>query len=312
MISVVIPSYKTGLFIVDTVKSALNYADHVIVVDDKCPENSGKLVQTEFSKDSRVTVIFRDSNGGVGAATKTGFKAASENGAWVILKIDGDGQMDASLIPEFVKHIKIQGSDYVKGNRFFSPEALEEMPLLRILGNAGLSLLSKISSGYWTLNDPTNGYVAIKSAVVRDLVWEKIDDRFFFESDLLFRLRVRNCKVTEVAMKARYGAEKSNLSPLKSVFRFSLLHSRNFIKRIVYQYYVREWNVGSILLPLSVIFMLFGFVFGFIAWNSSHASGVAATAGTVLISALPIILGVQLWVSFIAQDMASEPREPQF
>ncbi len=140
--------------------------DAIFVVDDACPEGTGELVRSRVT-DPRVSVIVREHNGGVGAAVKTGWRAALADGCDVVVKIDGDGQMDPTLVRSFAQPIIDREADYTKGNRFFDPESLRTMPRMRVLGNAGLSFMSKMSSGYWHTFDPTNGYVAIGATALR-------------------------------------------------------------------------------------------------------------------------------------------------
>jgi len=151
------------------------------------PDASGKFVK-EHCHDLRVHVIYHESNLGVGGAVMTGYRAALKDGADIIVKIDGDGQMDASLISNFIEPILAGEADYTKGNRFFNLEEIRSMPGLRLFGNAVLSFMTKLSSGYWDLFDPTNGYTAIHVDVARHLPFNKISSRYFFETDMLFRL----------------------------------------------------------------------------------------------------------------------------
>ncbi len=150
------------------------------------------------------------------------------------MKIDGDGQMDPSLIPVFVFPIAAGEADYAKGNRFFDLETIRIMPKVRLFGNAVLSFMCKLSSGYWNLFDPTNGYTAIHADVARRLPFDKISRRYFFETDMLFRLNTLRAVVVDVPMEAKYGNEESNLKISRIVGEFFAKHVRNFLKRIFY------------------------------------------------------------------------------
>src|SRR4029079_4290005 len=140
-----------------------------------------------------------------------GFAIALQEGADIVVKLDGDGQMDPAEIPRLVRPIQEQRADYTKGNRFYSPRSLKAMPAFRIMGNSALSFISKISSGYWHMMDPTNGFVALETRVLALLPAEKIDRGYFFESDMLFRLSTIRARVIDVPMPPKYGSEKSNL-----------------------------------------------------------------------------------------------------
>lgn len=307
---VVIPCYKVSLHICDVIKEIGSEVDAIIVVDDCCPEKSGALVES-ICTDVRVRVIYHTTNQGVGGAVLTGYKAAIEAGAEVIVKIDGDGQMDARLIPSFIEPILNGEADYTKGNRFFDLEEIHAMPKVRLFGNAVLSFMTKLSSGYWDLFDPTNGYTAIHADVARHLPVEKISRRYFFETDMLFRLNTLRAVVVDVAMDANYGDEVSNLKISKIIGEFLVKHTRNFIKRIFYNYYLRDMSLASIELPLGLVLLVAGASFGGYHWFESASNNVATSAGTVMLAALPILMGCQLILAFLGYDIASVPRRPR-
>lgn len=165
-IAVVIPSYRVSKEILRTVESIGSEVAHIIVVDDACPEYTGALV-TANTKDPRVEVLFHVQNLGVGGATKTGYLRALELNADIVIKLDGDGQMDSSKIPEMVRLIIEGEGDYIKGNRFFDNDSVPSMPKHRIFGNLILSFLAKFSTGYWRIFDPNNGFTAISSTALK-------------------------------------------------------------------------------------------------------------------------------------------------
>ncbi|NNG22947.1 glycosyltransferase family 2 protein [Massilia sp. ML15P13] len=308
-IAVVIPSYKVTRHILGVIEGIGPEATRIYVVDDKCPDGSGAFVR-EHCRDPRVVVLEHAENQGVGGAVMTGYRAAIADGAKVIVKIDGDGQMDGSLLPNFVAPILAGEADYTKGNRFFNLERIGAMPPMRLFGNAILSLMAKLSSGYWDLFDPTNGYTAIHADAARFLPFDKISKRYFFESDMLFRLNILGAVVVDVPMDAVYGDEVSNLKISKIVTEFFSKHVRNFGKRLFYNYYLRNMSVASIELPLGIFLTCFGAGYGISHWIASARSGISTPAGTVMLAALPVIMGVQLILAFLAHDVASVPRRP--
>ena len=307
---VVIPAYQVERHIVDLIGRIDPSVEKIWVVDDSCPNNSGKLVQSKI-KDKRVTVLFNSENQGVGGAVIAGYAAALESGADVVVKLDGDGQMHPEDIGTLVRPIALGEADYTKGNRFDSLDDLYLMPRIRIFGNAVLSLWSKLSSGYWGVTDPTNGFTAIHRAVLTKLELGKLSKRYFFESDMLFRLNLSGAVVEDVALPARYGDEKSNLKIRKVLVEFPLKYTRNLLKRIFYRYYLREWSIASFELPLSIGLGIFGAWFGLSSFYAAAEAGRATTAGQATIASLAIILGVQLMLSFLAYDIQSEPRIPK-
>jgi glycosyltransferase involved in cell wall biosynthesis len=310
VIAVVVPSYKVTSHIVQTLSEIGKEVSYIFVVDDACPDGSGKLVQEKVS-DSRVKVIFHEDNIGVGGAMITGYKAALETAADIIVKLDGDGQMDPALISELIAPIINGRADYTKGDRLDSLTGLSQMPSIRLFGNAGLSLLTKISTGYWNITDPTNGYTAIHRDVLKALPLGMLSKRFFFESDMLFRLSLYRAVVWDVPMQARYGTEKSNLSILKTLWEFPWKHFKNFHKRLFYNYYLRDVSAASIELPLGIVLWWFGLIFGVSSYNQSMETGVAATTGTVMISVVPLILGFQLLLAFVSHDVSAVPTRPR-
>jgi glycosyltransferase involved in cell wall biosynthesis len=309
-IAVVIPCYRVTDHILEVIEGIGPEVSKIYVVDDACPDGSGKFVQKN-SKDKRLSFIFHEENQGVGGAVISGYKAAYADGSDVVVKIDGDGQMDPSLISAIAKPVVEGSADYSKGDRFDSLENLFGMPKVRIFGNAVLSLWAKFSTGYWSMTDPTNGFTAIHRRALEAMNLDKIRRSYFFESDILFRLNIANCVVADVPMAAVYGSEKSNMSILKVMFEFPWRHTVNLWKRIFYRYYLREWNVGSFELPLGVFLVVFGAWFGLSSFLNASAAGVATTAGQVTGSAVALILGVQLLLSFLSYDVQSEPRIPR-
>jgi len=309
MIAVVIPCYKVSTHICDLIRKIGSGVDVIFVVDDDCPEKSGLLVENAHI-DPRVRVIYHKTNQGVGGAVLTGYRAAVEANADVIVKIDGDGQMDPALIPAFIAPVLRGEADYTKGNRFFEIETVRKMPIVRLMGNAGLSFLTKLSSGYWNLFDPTNGYTAISAKVAERLPVNKISRRYFFESDMLFRLNTMRAVVMDIPMFADYGNEQSNLKVSRELPRFLLGNLRNLVKRIAYNYFLRNFNYATLELIFGLAFLGFGIAFGGISWAEQLHQGTLASAGTVMLAALPVIMGLQLILGFVNYDMASVPSSP--
>lgn len=308
-LGVVIPCYKVRAHILNVITAIGPEVERIYVVDDCCPEQSGKFV-SETCTDERVTVVFNPVNTGVGGAVMAGYAQAIADGMDIFIKIDGDDQMDPSLIMDFVSPIMSGVADYTKGNRFFNLEKIRSMPKVRLFGNAALSFMTKLSSGYWELFDPTNGYTAIHRDAAKQLPFGKISSRYFFETDILFRLNILRAVVIDIPMDAKYGDEVSNLKVSKVVGEFFVKHMRNMSKRIFYSYYLRDMSLASIELPIGLALLMTGLGIGFSHWLDSLQTGIQTPAGTVMLSALPIILGAQLVLAFIGYDIASSPKRP--
>nr|WP_298798264.1 glycosyltransferase [uncultured Acetobacter sp.] len=305
-VAVIIPSYNVRDFILDVISRIGPDVSAIYMVDDCCPEKSGQYV-TETCMDPRVHVLQHTINQGVGGAVLTGYQAALADNMDIMIKIDGDGQMDPALIPRFIAPILAGYADYTKGNRFFNPEDVASMPKVRLLGNAGLSFLTKFSSGYWSIFDPTNGYTAIHKDVATLLPFDKISRRYFFETDMLFRLNTVRAIVKDIPMRAHYGDEVSGLNIKKVFFEFFSKNIKNFFKRIFYNYYLRDMSISSFELPAGLFLILYGSFYGGLHWFYSFQRGIYASAGTVMLAALPIILGIQFLLAFLSYDIQSEP-----
>lgn len=302
-ISVVIPSYKVKSKILDVLKKIGPEVHTIYVVDDCCPESSGNFVKQNCA-DSRVKILYHSVNQGVGGAVLTGYKKAIDDQMDIVVKIDGDGQMDPQLVPFFTNPITFGHCDYTKGNRFYRIDDVKSMPTMRLIGNTILSFITKASSGYWQIFDPTNGYTAISTQCAANLDLSKISKRYFFESDLLFRLGIIGAQVKDIPMRAIYEDEKSNLRISKILFPFLKGHFVNFSKRIFYDYFLRDFSLASLSLVFGLVLILFGTVFGSYHWYTAVLNHTTASSGTVMLSALPIIVGTQLFLSFINYDIS--------
>lgn len=308
-IAVVIPCYKVKAHVLDVIGAIGSEVGVIYCIDDHCPERSGDYIE-ETCRDSRVRVIRHDVNQGVGGAVLTGYEQAVSDGAEVIVKIDGDGQMDPTLLPQFVEPIIRGDADYTKGNRFFDLREIGQMPLLRRVGNLGLSFMAKASTGYWDLFDPTNGYTAIHRGVASLLPVGSISRRYFFETDMLFRLNTFRATVMDVPMDSRYGTEASNLKVSQVFTEFLYKHLTNLAKRLLYNYYLRDLSIASFELVAGLLMLVVGVVTGGVGWLHSVQSGQVASVGTVMIPVLLVILGMQFVLAFLAYDIANVPRYP--
>ena len=308
-IAVVVPCYRVHAQVLDVLAAIPPLVSKIYCVDDACPEHSGDHISAHCH-DPRVKVLRHARNGGVGAAMLTGYRAALDDGMHIIVKLDGDGQMDPALIPRFVRLLLAGEADYCKGNRFHRPASLTGMPPARLFGNAVLSFLTKLSSGYWQIFDPNNGYTAIHASALRLLPLDSIDRGYFFESDMLCRLNIARAVVRDIPMDAVYGDETSSLRIHRVVTQFAVKHARNAARRLLYNYYLRDFNLASIEAPLGCAALLFGVLFGGVHWLRAFQGAPYASAGTVMVAALPIIVGVQMLLSAINYDVQNVPTTP--
>jgi glycosyltransferase involved in cell wall biosynthesis len=311
-IGVIIPSYKVSNHIVEVVNNIPDFIDTIIVVDDKCPEQSGMLIQKNvLEKNIQKTIFieYHEKNKGVGGAMITGYKKGIELGLDILIKMDGDNQMDPKYLHNLIEPILNNKADYTKGNRFKDLCAIRKMPKIRLFGNSGLSFLVKIASGYWNMMDPTNGYTAINLESLTKLDLEKIDHRYFFETDMLINLNIQEAVVLDIPIPAKYEDETSSLNITKIIFEFPPKILKGLIKRIFFKYFLYNFNMLSMYLTIGLPMLVFGIIFGSIEWIESIQTGVEATTGTVMLSVLPIVLGTQFLLQAIQIDMDNIPKK---
>lgn len=308
-IAVVIPAYRVERDIQSVLQGIPAYVTAVIVVDDASPDASADLVAAAAKRDKRIILIRHEQNQGVGGAMVTGFSKAMELGAEIVIKLDGDGQMDPIHIPALITPLIEGDADYVKGNRFRDFQSLKKMPLIRRIGNLGLSFLTKAATGYWNIFDPTNGYFAIRAEVLKQLPLGKIDKTYFFETSMLSHLYLLDAYVMDVTIPARYSGETSSLSIRRVLFEFPLKLTRTLVKRIVLKYFIFDFSMMSIYLLTGIPLLLFGLIFGITKWIQYAQLGVPAPTGTVILPTLSVILAIQILLSAIEIDLNAAPRK---
>lgn len=305
-VAVVIPCFRVARHIESVLAGLPALVDHIVVVDDCCPEGAGGIAAARA--DPRVEVLRHRVNRGVGAAMVTGYRRALELECDIVVKIDGDGQMDPAHLPRLIAPLADGRADYAKGNRFRHFHALKSMPVVRLIGNSALSFLVKAASGQWGVMDPTNGYTAIHRRALDELELERLSERYFFESDVLIQLGIAGMAVADVAIPARYGDEESSLRISRVLRDFPPLLARGFLRRLLIRYFVADFNLGSLYLLIGLPLLLAGIGIGTAQWIDSVQSGIARTAGTVMLAAMPTILGFQLLLQAVAVDVQAAPK----
>ncbi|MFN8399389.1 MAG: glycosyltransferase family 2 protein [Anaerolineales bacterium] len=308
-LAVVIPAYRTEKEILAVLHGIPTFIRHIIVVDDASPDSSADLVAAAAKKNRRLVLIRHTKNQGVGGAMVTGFKKALELGAEIVIKLDGDGQMDPHYIPALITPLITGEADYAKGNRFRDFDALRQMPIVRRIGNLGLSFLTKAATGYWNIFDPTNGYFAIRAEMLAQLPLDHIDKSYYFETSMLSRLYLRDAFVQDVTIPARYRNEVSSLSIKRVLFEFPYKLTRTLIKRIILKYFIFDFSMMSIYLLTGIPLLLFGLIFGITKWIQYAELGIAAPTGTVILPTLSVILAIQILLSAIEIDLNATPRK---
>jgi dolichol-phosphate mannosyltransferase len=310
-LAVVIPAYHVADKIEAVLKELPDYLCHIIIVDDASPDNTSELVQAFARHDRRIVLVRHEQNQGVGGAMLTGFRKALELGAQVIVKLDGDHQMAPAYIPALVTPLIEGKADYAKGNRFRDFESLRHMPLVRRVGNLGLSFLTKAATGYWNCFDPTNGYFAIRAEMLAQLPLERIDHGYFFETSMLANLYLLDAFILDVSMPARYRGERSSMSIWRVLVEFPAKLLATLLRRLLLRYFLFDFSMVSVYLLTGIPLILFGLIFGSVKWIHYLKLGVPAPTGTVILPTLALILGIQILLSAIEIDMNAAPKAPR-
>jgi glycosyltransferase involved in cell wall biosynthesis len=305
-IAVVIPAHNEAPHVGGVVAGMPDYVDHILVIDDCSKDET--LAMATATTDARVAGWRSPANLGVGGATILGYEKALELVCDIAVKMDGDGQMPPEHLHLLLDAIIEGDYDYAKGNRFLAGESLHSMPRHRLIGNIILTFLNKLTSGYWHIFDPQNGYTAISAVTLRRLDLRRLNPRYFFENDMLIALNFHNARVADVAIPARYGEEHSGLNSFKAGIIFPLLFLPRFWRRIYQKYVLRDFSPIALFLFMGLLLFAWGVIFGAYHWILSVATNHVATTGTIMLSVLPLILGFQLILQAIVLDIQETPK----
>lgn len=304
-VAVVIPCYKVESHIEEVINSIPDYVDVIFAVNDCSPDDTKLILEEMKQSNPKLIVLQHEKNQGVGGAMVTGFKACIEKNIDIVIKIDGDGQMDVNFMPQLIDAVVDGKYDFAKGDRVRNRKMLEKMPAIRRFGNLSLTFLVRIASGYWKISDPTNGYLCITLPTLKKLDLSRLSKRFFFESSLIAELYFTGARIKDVQMPSIYGNEKSNLSIWKALFSFPTKLMKAHMRRLRMQYFIDDFNISSVYLATGIPMFLFGLIFGLVKWIHYAKIGIPAPTGTIIISLITIIMGFQLILSFIQNDMSN-------
>ncbi len=309
-IAIILPAYNEAARIAAVLRALPSYVRHIIVVDDCSRDATSNVVRQVAAEDSRIELIRHEQNQGVGGAMITGLARARELKAQLVVKMDGDGQMSASDLPALLRPLISGQADFAKGNRFHDFLALTQMPPLRRAGNMGLSFLTKAAVGYWNIADPCNGYVALRGEVLAALPLHALQRSYFFETSLLAQLFLLGAVIRDVPMPARYGQETSKLRISRVLLEFPPKLLGCLLRRLVLKNFIYDFSMESLYLLAALPLLLGGGVYGGVNWLRYAWLGVGAPTGTVVIPAMMIILGFQLLLSALGEDVRNVPQRP--
>ena len=257
-VCVVVPAYNEETQIGTVIETMPDYVDTMIIIDDASKDRTVEIVRGYQQSTDRIVLIPHEKNQGVGGAIASGYKWARDHDFDMAAVMAGDGQMDPADLPTLLDPIAENTADYSKGNRLFTGEAYQKIPKIRYFGNAFLSLLTKIASGYWHIADFQSGYTVINKRALHLIDWDHMYKRFGQPNDLLVRLNVFNCRVADIPIEPVYNVgEKSKINIFKVIFTISWLLFKMFLWRMKEKYIIRDFH------PL-IFFYTLGFLFKFI------------------------------------------------
>lgn len=308
-IAVVIPCRNVSPHVAPVIAGIPTFVDAIVLVDDGSTDDTRAKIQA--ATDPRVHLVIHEKNRGVGGAMKSGYQRALELGADILVKMDGDEQMDPSALPSLLAPLLEGRADYSKGNRFRSREALIAMPPARRFGNIVLSFWAKLAAGYWHNFDPTNGYTAIRAELLREIVLSAVAEDYFFEISMLAELNIVGAQVEDVPIPARYGNERSSLVIGRVLRSFPPRLLATMVRRVFLKYFWYDFSVVALFLMAGLPITSFGVAIGAHFWLKSLRTGVPTTAGQVMLAGLPVLVGLELLLQALVADVSAPPAARQ-
>lgn len=308
-ISVVIPVFNVGEDIIDFLKQMPEYVDQIYLIDDFCPLNSGKIVEKRKSDFKKITIIYNKKNLGVGGSIKVGYQESLKKNFDIIVKIDGDNQMNPNEMDKLIEPLLNGEYNYSKGNRFLMNEEIINYPKVKFYGNIFLSFISKLSTGYWDIFDPINGYTAITKESLQKLNLSKIDNGYFFETDMLFNLYLNGAKVKDVPVQIRYFENQiQNMNISKETFNFLFKNISRIIKRLKATYFKNNFSLGSLFLGSFFLSSMFTLLYGGFNYFENFILNSFAPTGVVMISSIGFLIMFVSLIIFLIFDNIINPN----
>jgi len=308
-IGVAVPCYRVEGQIQRVLRSIPDYVDSITAVLDASPDRSIDEIHQAMKDDARIRLIEHQKNTGVGGAVKSGFDALMEDGCEILVKLDGDGQMDPVHIPRLISPLISEKADYAKGNRFGHREHFRSMPLIRKFGNIVLTFLTKLSSGYWKNFDPQNGYLAVTAKMYRQFDPKWIESSYFFENSMLIALNIFNGVCADVNLPAIYGNEQSSLKISRILLEFPPKLFFGFFRRLFYKYLVYDFSPVILLFGVGSILFGSGSVYGAHKWLYYNlVQGTGAPTGSIMIVLLLLLSGFELILQGLIMDIQNSEK----
>jgi glycosyltransferase involved in cell wall biosynthesis len=304
-ISVVIPAYNEEALINDTIASVPDCVDKIYVVNDCSTDGTAEIIQALGKENHRIIFINHECNKGVGAAIISGYKKALEDDMDIAVIMAGDNQMDPAFLQSFLDPIVGGRADYTKGNRLLAAESRRGMSRWRFFGNTMLTYLTKISSGYWQMMDPQNGYTAISRQALEQLDLDSVYPRYGYCNDILCKLNVHGLRVLDISHPAKYGNERSKIKYGSYIFKVSNLLLSDFLWRLNVKYVIRSFHPLVLFYFFGAVFSVMGLALGvYSIYYKIILSGPIFEKG--ILALLIFIMGIQLLLFAMVFDMQND------
>ncbi len=289
-VAVVVPAYNEAKLIGKVIETTPEYVDYLVIVDDLSKDNTVEIVKGYIEKNERKIILIElQKNTGVGGAIAKGYEWCRDNNIFATAVMAGDAQMDPDDLPALLDPIVAGEVDYTKGNRLFTGEAWRKIPKTRYMGNAALSMMTKIASGYWHVADSQTGYTVANHKVLSTIDLDSIFKRYGMPNDMLVKLNIYNFRVRDVEIKPIYGVgEKSGIRPMLIIPKFIFLLSRLFFLRMFQKYVIRDFHPLIFFYFSGFIFSISGWILGF--YLLCHRLTVGPVVATSTIAAIFLII----------------------
>ena len=303
----VIPCYNEEKMITQTIKKIPEYIDHIIAVNDASTDNTIGVLNKLKKQYSKLIVVDNKVNQGVGGALIAGYDYAIKNTkATAIGIVAGDDQFDSSYLKAMLDDFIDQSADYVKASRFFHREAFKTMPKYRQFGNIFISLLTKFSTGYYSITDITNGCGWLRREIIEKVDFSIVEKRYDYETSMLTALSIANAKVIDHAVPAHYGDEKSTIKLIPTAWRNLKAVWKGFWRRIYYKYVLYGFHPVALFLFTGMFFLIISLLLAIFLLYVKLFAHQSPTAGSVMLAVLPFILGIQLTLTALTIDVSNE------
>lgn len=308
-IAMVIPAYNEEKLIGKTIETLPDFIDYAIVINDGSKDRTLGVLESIRTKNQKLIIVNNDGNHGVGTTVVNGFRRGLETDADIIGVMAGDAQCDPDYISKMVDILIDKSVDYVKANRFVHRDALANMPTYRRIGNIFITILTKFSTGYYSIFDSQNGYGVFTREILEKISFDLIGKRYDYENTLLTALSIVNAKVRDEPVPAIYGDEVSSIKFLPTAYNALRANFIGFWRRIYYKYVLFNFHPIALFLFSGVFLGFFGTVFSLFVIYRRLFENLSPSTGTTMIAVVPIFLGFQLLLTAITMDMNNEGKE---